>query len=471
MDVLRGWSVSPFANRLPEPPPPVHPRHRDERGSPAVPAGASRVRAAVLVAASAVLLWLTAGRSLTAFLATVSPRTALKVDGSNTAALTNLADALMRAEIKAAAPADAGRPAADPARLAQESRDRRAEIADLARRAVLSDPQDARAFRILGQLAILDGDAARTRTLLRAAVARSLTEPVAVSWLMLDRIEDRDAAGAARLLDILLRVRPLLYFEALPAAVNLLGLPGGTAQLAALLGREPPWRDAMLRTLPNRVVQPMQILDLLLAMRDTPAPPRPEDMKAYLNLLMQRGRFEIAYYAWLQFLSEADLGTLQAVYDGGFEKAPTALPFDWAMSAGAGASVEIEADPDQPAGHVLHVAFSAGRVAFGGVEQTLMLAPGSYTLSGRFRLNLVGQRGLVWRLRCAGTDRTLGETAMLIGRQAAWKTFAVEMRVPDADCRAQTLRLELDARSASERLVHGDAWFDDIAVMPAAGSR
>ena len=47
-----------------------------------------------------------------------------------------------------------------------------------------------------------------------------------------------------------------------------------------------------------------------------------------------------------------------------------------------------------------------------------------------------------------------------------WEARNAVFRVP-ADCSAQWLVLELDARIPAETLASGTAWFDDVRVEPA----
>jgi hypothetical protein len=53
---------------------------------------------------------------------------------------------------------------------------------------------------------------------------------------------------------------------------------------------------------------------------------------------------------------------------------------------------------------------------------------------------------------------------MFVGVALVWTEFDFSFTVPGADCRAQELRLGLAARSASEQLVSGSVWYDDLEI-------
>ena len=79
----------------------------------------------------------------------------------------------------------------------------------------------------------------------------------------------------------------------------------------------------------------------------------------------------------------------------------------------------------------------------------------------------MGRRGLEWRISCAGAEIPIAKTARVTGAVPAWTEFSVAFAVPDADCRAQQVRLALDARSASEQLVTGSIWYDKLQITRA----
>ena len=74
-----------------------------------------------------------------------------------------------------------------------------AQIRSWAELALLNDPLNARAFRILGQLSKRTSDEERTEALMQAAVRRSLLESVAVYWMMRRSYQDQDYRAARRL--------------------------------------------------------------------------------------------------------------------------------------------------------------------------------------------------------------------------------------------------------------------------------
>ena len=136
------------------------------------------------------------------------------------------------------------------------------------------------------------------------------------------------------------------------------------------------------------------------------------------------------------------------------------------MKAGSGVTVDIVQRTDQAGQRALYIELGPGRVEFGGVVQTLLLGPGRYRFKGKHRGEIVGRRGLVWRIVCADKGGApIGQSPMMVGNVASWKVVELAFTVPAADCRAQHLRLELDARMASEQLVTGSVWYDELAIV------
>ncbi|MDX2203449.1 MAG: hypothetical protein NW223_11930, partial [Hyphomicrobiaceae bacterium] len=72
--------------------------------------------------------------------------------------------------------------------------------------------------------------------------------------------------------------------------------------------------------------------------------------------------------------------------------------------------------------------------------------------------------GLVWVVACA-EGKELGRSPMMLGVNPAWTPIEFRFTVPDGDCRAQSIRLLHDSRSASEQLVTGRSYHDDIRIV------
>jgi hypothetical protein len=94
-----------------------------------------------------------------------------------------------------------------------------------------------------------------------------------------------------------------------------------------------------------------------------------------------------------------------------------------------------------------------------------MLGPGRYRLEGSHKGEVIGLRGLRWRVVCADGGSTLGESILFNGLVPSWKEFAFGFEIPPAGCRAQYVRLALDARSASERFISGSIWYDELRIV------
>jgi hypothetical protein len=465
-------------------------------------------RTILLGIAGAILAWLVVSRSLGAYLADVAPQTALWLDPQQPQALVNLADRSVNASVStnalSAEDRDQGPENTDPGKLSGTSAsgagapdqiagdgtgikessddnlrkmDRAFEMAnsnrsiDLAavrawaESALLRGPLNARALRILGQVADAGGNAPDVLKFMSAATKQSLHESIAVYWMMRKSAEGGDYKTAVFYADALLRTNPGLAPFVVPLLARFAEQPASKELINQTLESNPPWRNVFFEYLPSGISDARTPLDLLLALRTSPAPPDAKEIDDYLSILIAHKFYDLAYYAWLQFLPPDELRSAGLLFNGDFELRPSGSPFDWTIKQGSGVTVDIVPAPDKAEGHALLIEFLFGRVDYHSVSELVLLAPGTYRFDGQYKGKIAGPRGMKWRLVCAGEAETrIGESPMISGVTPAWKDVHFIFTVPAADCRAQYVRLDLDARMASEQLVSGAIMFDELHI-------
>ena len=321
-----------------------------------------------------------------------------------------------------------------------------------------------RALRILGQLAEHHSDTKRADALMQAGADLSMHASAAVYWTMMRRYRAGDYKGTLRYADILLRTRSQVQPYVLPLVAALAETPAASDQVKTMLAENPPWRSRFFAYLPNGVSDARTPLELLLSVKGTKTPPSMEDLRSYLDFLVQRNFYELAYYAWLQFLPPEQLARVGRLFNGDFEMPLSGLPFDWRFKGGSGVTMEVTDRPDYEGGKALLLEFGPGRVELGGVSQIVLLPPGRYQLEGKYKSDLVSQRGLQWRISCG--DKLIGESRPVMGTKPVWSDFALRFTVPEG-CIAQTIKLVLDARYASETFVSGFIWYDNLKIGDA----
>jgi hypothetical protein len=436
------------------------------------------------------LVFLVVSRTGAAFLSDRNPELALLLQVNEPHALGEIARRRMeaavlaqRSSLQAATGAEpAGQATTPPAKgtstnVEQRSREPREQSPDVvfdtaeaekistaAIRAMQGAPLEVGPLRILAQLADAAGDKERKRRLLTAIVQRTKHEPLASYWLMLEAIERKDYAGVVHYADVVLSKHPSLAPHVVPALVQMAEFKSGDQELKERLKANPVWRSQFFRALPAAITDARTPLDIMLSLKGSTAPPTNVEIRDYLSFLIGRKLYEIAYYAWLQTLDPEILTQVGMVHNGGFEWTLTGAPFDWAIPRSAGATVEVRSS-GEGGSKALFVELQHGRIEFQPVHQSIVLAPGHYEISLRQKGDLAGRRGLHWVLQCNETAHRLAETPMLLGPNPSWKDVRVEFTVPADGCRMQQVRLALAARSASEQLVTGSAWFDDIKIV------
>jgi hypothetical protein len=478
-----------------------------------------RLQFAALVIAGLALAWLVLSRTLAAYLATTAPEAALLLQPNEPTALVSLAERGLNAAIAAK---DQDAPKATDARRALEERDldrlsglaRLAEqamkgqsegreqpseppapvpappapsqaaplsttpklpptptsdlslddVRALAARAVTINPLDANAMGILARAADISGDAARAEILMRQTARLSFRESYAVYWLLEQAERSGDWNAVLRHGDTLMRTRLPARPFVIPYLARLAEQKDHSAAFIETLAAAPPWRQEFMRGMTTQITDARTPLNLLLALQSTPNPPSIEEQTAYIQFLISRKFHELAYYTWLQFQPREELSRIGPLYNRDFEKPLSRLPFDWTLPTTSSAVAEIRPLPDMDDNRALVVEFSQGRAAYSGVSQMTLAAPGTYVVKGRYRGRLVGTRGLAWRVLCADSLTPLGQSTQILGDAPDWREFSFTFEIPAKGCRAQMLRLDLDARSASETLVTGTMWFDDLEM-------
>jgi hypothetical protein len=441
----------------------------------------SPLRAAVIAALSLAAIWLVSTTSLPYALAPAYPDAALALNPNNPAALVAKAETA-RARLLVLLGAGLENPKAgqeegpqDEAKntlsrlpevkspVVEQSGERerlRAEMRDLALRAIANDPLNAQAYRLLAEAT---SNADRVRLFMGEAFKRSRRETMAAFWLLNDSVYRQDYKAAVRFADIVLRTQPSLDTFVIGYLSLLAEMPDARPLLVERLAAGPAWRKNFFNKMPASVKNPETLLSIMTALRESNNVVLNREMAPYLDFLVSSGRVDFAYNVWLQFLPPAQLDSLGLLTNANFDRKPSGFPFDWEIEAGSGALTEIG---EGAAGNGLHISFGEGRVKFPPVRQVVFLTPGRYRLEGKLRGAISGKRGLRWRLHCLyGSSPVLGETEMLMGRTAQWRVFSLEGEVPEsADCRGQMIRLTHDARSASEELVSGEVWFSDLRL-------
>ena len=156
--------------------------------------------------------------------------------------------------------------------------------------ALINDPLNGRALSILGQLAHAGGDEARAAQFLNAAVRSSIRDSIAVYWLLRKSREAQDYVTAVYCADALLRTRSQAGQYVMPLLVEMAEKAGAGATLKSTLFNNPPWRSSFLSAMAQRASDPRATLELLLALKETSAPPTAAELAAYVNALMHAER-------------------------------------------------------------------------------------------------------------------------------------------------------------------------------------
>jgi hypothetical protein len=379
-----------------------------------------------------------------------------------------VADVLIRDDPKSALYWEPGNPAALMALIrnqllsAADPTKARA-IADEAAALLARDPLADGALSVHGLALDRLGDTARAEKALTVAAAHMPTDLLSHAWLYEKAIKSGNGLLALSELDFLLRGRPDLAERVGPSVASLLIARDAEpdARFVRLLGSSPPWRANLMVYFSNKL--PVTALMRLFArLKETSGPPTRDEMSTYIERLVREGDYEIAYFAFVNFLPKDRLASLGLLYNNRFQYPPTDLPFDWQIFSAPGVSAQVAADENKPA---IKVDFYGARIAFAHVRHLLALPPGDFVFSGVARSeDLQTERGLRWRVYCVTDPQGALATTEFLNKTAPPRPFRAEFTVPAEGCGVQGLVLELPARIASETEISGTAAFSNLLI-------
>lgn len=331
---------------------------------------------------------------------------------------------------------------------------------------IRNEPINAKAFRLLGQLASLSDDQKTASRMMYQSTQLSLHDPIALYELLKSSMSSHKYAAAIYYADAFLRGFPTSDKLIAPILMEIMSTDQARPLLVKTLAENPPWRLALLNSsYAQSGLRDIQApLKLLEALKDAGSPPQLKELVSYLKYLFENKEYDLAYSTWLLFMPEELMDQTGMIFNGSFEVDPTGLIFDWTIGAGKEVEVGISSRPDDESNRALYVEFGMGRTQFPLVQEIILLTPGNYELSFLVKGQLTARRGLEWRIVCEN-GKKIEVSQTILGRYQGWRRITSNIDIPKEGCRFQYIRLVHLARSASEQMAEGSLWFDDVTIQ------
>lgn len=188
---------------------------------------------------------------------------------------------------------------------------------------------------------------------------------------------------------------------------------------------------------------------------------------AYAEALLRHGRPQAAVRAWVEWLGPqaGEYPRANLLYNGSFEREPTASPFDWRIRPAPGVEVVRDAGQAQEGRHSLRIRFpGTENLGYSHIAQQTYAPAGRYRLSAWIRAEeLTTDQGVLLRVRQAdGSGRVLGESEQVRGT-AAWRQLAVEFQL--AEPALLTVQLCRDPSRKFDSKIRGTVWVDALHLV------
>lgn len=328
---------------------------------------------------------------------------------------------------------------------------------ELSIEALRRDPTVVSAWRTLGLVASMEGRQEQASRLMAHAERLSRRDLPTQLFLIEERVQRDDIAGALHHYDIALRTSRSSADLLMPVLITASAQSDIAARLAPLLRSDPPWRHLFLWRLyeeaqsGSNVVRFVQLLGPDWAFREPDLLPR-----LTARLLGERefaGLWQIYRMAGRVQAAEPLL-----VRNGGFDQPNPTPPLDWSFTDQdvQGQQSRIPNRGNDPS-LLVRVSASGEGIA---ASQLLLLKPGRYRLSAvAGGVEGYPEAALRWQITCADPGQTgLHRFDIPVSPQGA-RSHETSFQIPET-CPAQWLHVVAGASPGAEAA----AWIDTLQI-------
>jgi tetratricopeptide (TPR) repeat protein len=345
-------------------------------------------------------------------------------------------------------------------------------VQSLATRALRSDPLNVQALVALGLTAHEQGDREKAGKYFKIAFGLTKRSFETNRWLLMDAASRNDIPTVVKIANLLFRINPELKGAALNILSALADATKSRPLIVAELKKNPEWFDPFVQTYALKTIDDRNAVSLFLELKNAGLVKSRKIFLPFYDKLVRTSQLDLAYYFWLQLLTEDKLKTLPLIFNGDFESDINDSPFNWKVRLVPGAMIKRVSEDRDRNNHFLRISFAGERVLYWFTRIVTTLTPGKYQLTMKYRIfDLMTARGLIWRLYCyTSSSELVAESERLRNNSTSWTDLQITFTIPESGCAAQELVLMSAARNSPESIISGQADFDDVKVIRLASN-
>ncbi len=325
--------------------------------------------------------WLSLALAISGITRTKNPQAALMLVPTESTALSARADQLLIANSTKASP----------------------QISKLARRALMQQAMNAKALRLLGYAAEIQGDRQRALSIINMATSLSRREAGAQLWLIEYYAQANDTAKTLKHYDILLSTKPDAQALLYPRLSNAIEDREVRAALLPYVLRDRPWITGFLSYAAGNSKDLTGLVDLIAEAKGYPKNGSERDLAlGLIGRLISEKRFTAAQNIYLLVPGARAARLTNPAFDANDRNAQFGA-MGWQVSDNPDASGVFVAQKDkkEPALAVFANSATTQKVA----SRLLYLQPGSYSFTAKISQLATGDGGYIrFQMHCPANE-------------------------------------------------------------------